>query len=79
MKKIKMKRINSGELSVLYFEDGEKIRRMILDASQYKTRKEIVSYVKESWGIEIDENKLSLKSFRLLEEDIKESDDISIY
>lgn len=49
MKKIKMKRINSGELSVLYFEDGEKIRRMILDASQYKTRKEIVSYVKESW------------------------------
>lgn len=79
MKKIKMKRINSGELSVLYFEDGEKIRRMILDASQYKTRKEIVSYVKESWGIEIDENKLSIKSFRLLEEDIKESDDISIY
>lgn len=68
MKKIKMKRINSGELSVLYFEDGEKIRRMILDASQYKARKEIVSYVKESWGIEIDENKLSIKSFRLLED-----------
>ena len=41
---------------------------MILDASQYKTRKEIVSYVKESWGIEIDENKLSIKSFRLLED-----------
>lgn len=68
MKKIKMKRINSGELSVLYFEDGEKIRRMILDASQYKTRKEIVSYVKECWNIEIDENKLSIKSFKLLDD-----------
>lgn len=63
-----MKRINSGELSVLYFEDGEKIRRMILDASQYKTRKEIVSYVKECWNIEIDENKLSIKPFRLLDD-----------
>lgn len=68
MKKIKMKRINSGELSVLYFEDGEKIRRMILDASQYKTRKEIVSYVKECWSIEIDENKLSIKPFKLLDD-----------
>lgn len=68
MKKIKMKRINSGELSVLYFEDGEKIRRMILDASQYKTRKEIVSYVKECWNIEIDENKLSIKPFKLLDD-----------
>lgn len=68
MKKIKMKRINSGELSVLYFEDGEKIRRMILDASQYKTRKEIASYVKECWNIEIDENKLSIKPFRLLDD-----------
>lgn len=68
MKKVKMKRINSGELSVLYFEDGEKIRRMILDASQYKTRKEIVSYVKECWNIEIDENKLSIKPFKLLDD-----------
>lgn len=68
MKKVKMKRINSGELSVLYFEDGEKIRRMILNASQYKTRKEIVSYVKECWNIEIDENKLSIKPFRLLDD-----------
>lgn len=68
MKKVKMKRINSGELSVLYFEDGEKIRRMILNASQYKTRKEIVSYVKECWNIEIDENKLSIKPFKLLDD-----------
>lgn len=68
MKKVKMKRINSGELSVLYFEDGEKIRRMILDASQYETRKEIVSYVKECWNIEIDENKLSIKPFKLLDD-----------
>ena len=48
-----MKRINSGKLSIVYI-DGEKIKRLLIDSHEFKTRKEIVKYLEQKWEIKIN-------------------------
>ena len=52
-----MKRINSGKLSIVYI-DGEKIKRLLIDSHEFKTRKEIVKYLEQKWEIKINKENL---------------------
>ena len=61
-----MKRINSGKLSIVYI-DGEKIKRLLIDSHEFKTRKEIVKYLEQKWEIKINKENLKIKPFRILE------------
>lgn len=42
-----MKRINSGKLSIVYI-NGEKIKRLLIDSYEFKTRKEIIKYLEKN-------------------------------
>ena len=62
-----MKRINSGKLSIVYI-DGEKIKRLLINSYEFKTRKEIVKYLEQKWEIKINKENLKIKPFRILED-----------
>ena len=62
-----MKRINSGKLSIVYI-DGEKIKRLLIDSYEFKTRKEIVKYLEQKWEVKINKENLKIKQFRILED-----------
>ena len=61
-----MKRINSGKLSIVYI-DGEKIKRLLIDSYEFKTRKEIVKYLEQKWEVKINKENLKIKPLRILE------------
>lgn len=62
-----MKRINSGKLSIVYI-DGEKIKRLLINSHEFKTRKEIVKYLEQKWEMKINKENLRIKPFKILED-----------
>lgn len=62
-----MKRVNTGKLSIIYFDD-EKIKRMLVDSKLFKTRKEVVNYLEKEWNIKINIDNLRIKPFKVLDD-----------
>lgn len=62
-----MKRVNTGKLSIIYFDD-EKIKRMLVDSKLFKTRKDIVNYLEKEWNIKINIDNLRIKPFKVLDD-----------
>lgn len=62
-----MKRVNTGKLSIIYFDD-EKIKRMLVDSKLFKTRKDVVNYLEKEWNIKINIDNLRIKPFKVLDD-----------
>ena len=45
-----------------------KIKRLLIDSHEFKTKKEIVKYLEQKWEIEINKENLKIKPFRILED-----------
>lgn len=62
-----MKRVNTGKLSIIYFDD-EKIKRMLVNSKLFKTRKDVVNYLEKEWNIKINIDNLRIKPFKVLDD-----------
>ena len=62
-----MKRVNTGKLSIIYF-DNEKIKRMLVNSKLFKTRKDVVNYLEKEWNIKINIDNLRIKPFKVLDD-----------
>ena len=62
-----MKRVNTGKLSIIYFDD-EKTKRMLVDSKLFKTRKDVVNYLEKEWSIKINIDNLKIKPFKVLDD-----------